>query len=567
MPMPEKFDVIVVGAGSGGCAAALYLARKGYDVLLLEKAKIPGHRNMTGGVLFGKFRDYYDIVHLVPDFERQAPLERKIAEHSVYIISNPRNAPSSYKLFTITKESLLGKLGVIYTDPNTGFDYSVLRSKFDKWFANKVSQAGGMLSTEVTVEKLLWKDGKVVGVLTPNEELYADIVIDASGVTSTLVEEAGLRKMLRPDQVYHGLKHVYKLDEKTIDERFALAHNEGKALFFFGEFMKGVNGGAFLYTNRDTLSVGVVVSLDSVLEQCIQRPDVLGKPLDLLEEFEAHPMVAPYLEGATLVEYSAHNIPKSSKAVLKRPYTSGFLVVGDAMGAFTKLGPMIDGMRRAIATGIMAGETYEIARKAGDFSEESLAIYTQLLKPIYRDIWKYRFDSFVSESTVAYNTFPKILFGLNLFVSTVQAKGEIKLLDTRDAIQRIQERTGILEYDEDKKYSHIHVNHELASKSKTKGWVPACPYNCYTLVLEKGVFASFKDLYVYNLRQLSASGEPDIGRRGEARERTAEDVEKGDVRFDYVACVGCGACGVIGPKEQVLFGHERFGHGVKYAYG
>ncbi len=565
--MPDRFDVIVVGAGTGGCATALYLARKGYDVLLLEKGKIPGHRNMTGGVLFGKFRNYHDITHLVPDFESEAPLERKIAEHSVYVVSNPTNGTRSYKVFAITKASMLGKLGVIFANPNTGFDYSVLRSKFDKWFANKVVQAGGMLSTEVTAEDLLWKDGKVTGVLTSNEELLADLVVDASGVTSTLVERAGLRTMLRPDQVYHGIKHVYKLDQGTMEERFDLNGNEGKALLFFGEFMKGVSGGAFLYTNRESLSLGIVVSLDSVIENAVKRPDVLGKPLDILEEFEAHPMISQYLEGATLVEYSAHNIPKGSKAVLKRPFTSGFLVVGDAMGAFTKMGPMIDGMRRAIATGIMAGETFEIARKAGDFSARTLEIYSYLLRPIYFDIWKYRLDSLVTETRLAYNTFPKVLFALNLFVSNTQVKRQVKLPDNRDAIQRIQERTGILEYDEDKTYSHIHVNHEMAATSETKGWIPGCPYNCFTLVLEKGVFASFKDLYNFNLQQLSSAAKAKGQLRKSALERTRDDVKRGSVRFDHVACVGCGTCGLIGPKDQVLFGHERNGHGVKYVYG
>ena len=85
----EKFDVIVVGAGVGGSASALQLARAGLDVLLLDKAKVPGHRNMTGGVLFGKYLNKYGLSDLLPNFPKEAPVERKITDHIVYGISDP----------------------------------------------------------------------------------------------------------------------------------------------------------------------------------------------------------------------------------------------------------------------------------------------------------------------------------------------------------------------------------------------------------------------------------------------------------------------------------------------
>ncbi len=217
-----------------------------------------------------------------------------------------------------------------------------------------------------------------------------------------------------------------------------------------------------------------------------------GKPLDLLENFEAHPAISSYLESATLLEYSSHNIPKGPSCMLKRPYTNGFLVVGDALGSFVKIGPMIDGMRRAIASGMMAAEVCISAKRDNDYSPKMLSLYSNLLAPIYRDIRAAGRDSILLENRFSYNTIPKLMFKYDPTVTEVPCR--IKNPEERDAVQRIQDRTSLLDYQEDSDYSHIRVNHELLDASDSKPWVSLCPFNCYTLVLDKGVFASFKDL-------------------------------------------------------------------------
>ena len=555
-----EFDVIVVGAGPAGSAAALTLARKGVNVLMLEKARIPGERSMTGGVIYGDFPDGWGLISLVPDFESVAPLERRIVSHEVVVLDRPDLEKGRSRYYKLSKTSLPARIGLFPIGFETGHDYTVLRRTFDRWFAGVAVQAGAMLSTETTAEGLIMERGGVVGVRTPKEELRAKLVIDASGVTSTLVSEAGLRDRLTPRQLYHGIKRVYRLDPESIEKRFRVKQGEGRAMFFLGEFMHDVGGGSFVYTNTDTLSVGLVVSLDSLIRRTTEHFDEVGKLLDVQDAFEAHPMVAELLDGAQPVEYSAHNIPKGYKAILRQPYADGYMAAGDALGSFVKIGPMIDGMRRAVTSGMMAATAFLEARASGSFRAKNLSRYRDLLSPIYEDVNRSGRDGFISESSFTYHTLPKLIFGTRLISSVYTFDPKPGPAPERDATARVQEGTGLLDYDEDQEYSHIRVDPELASKSLSKPWVPACPTNCYTIFTPKGIFASFKDLYEHNL-------ESNGGNRGKAMSQSMDDVASAQLKFDHVACVACGTCGAIGPPEMVTFGHEREGHGVRYKYG
>ncbi len=564
-PTQPEYDVIVVGAGPAGSAAALTLARKGANVLMLEKARVPGERSMTGGVIYGDFPGEWGLVSLVPDFETTAPLERRIVSHEVVVLGAPDLKAGRSRYYRLSKSSLPVRTGIFSLSFDTGHDYSVLRRQFDRWFASAAVQAGAMLSTDTTVEGLLKDGDTVVGVRTPKEELRANLVIDASGVTSTLVEEAGLRERLTPRQLYHGIKRVYQLDSETIEKRFRVRKGEGRALFFLGEFMHGVGGGAFIYTNRDTLSVGLVVSLDTLIRRTTEHFGEVGKLIDIQDEFEGHPMVAELIEGAKPMEYSAHNIPKGFKAMLKRPYANGYLAAGDALGAFVKIGPMIDGMRRAVTSGAMAATAYLEASSSGSYGARNLSRYKDMLTPVYEDVNRSGRDSFISESSFTYHTLPRLMFATRLLTSVHTFDPRPTPGQQKDAVSRVQAGTSLLTYDEDKEYSHIRVDTALASESLTKPWVPACPTNCYTIFTQEGVFASFKDLYEHNLKSSEKEGRGP--NRGKAMSKTVDDIASAKLRFDHVACVACGTCGAIGPPEMVTFGHEKGGHGVRYRYG
>jgi electron transfer flavoprotein-quinone oxidoreductase len=384
----QQFDAIVVGAGPAGSSAALAIARAGLQVALIERGEYPGAKNVSGAALYAPNL----LADLLPNFWEEAPVERYLTRRVV---------------------TFLGQEGAVSLDfrtnhfgqpPYNGF--TILRPKFDRWLACKAEEAGALLIPSTVVDDLIYKDEQVVGVRCRREDgdLYAPVVIVADGANSFLAKKAGLQREFRADEMTLGVKEVLRLDAPTIEERFNLNGDEGMTNEYVGYASGDVKGGGFLYTNRDTLSVGVVVQIASLAAKKV-------RPYELLDQFKQHPAVAPLVRDSVTLEYSAHMIPEGGWAMLAKLSRAGMLVVGDAAGFVFAAGLFLEGMNFAIASGLAAAATAEQALANHDFSAESMARYRKRLEMsfVLQDLKKFRHaPAFVNNERLQ-NLYPDLL--------------------------------------------------------------------------------------------------------------------------------------------------------------
>lgn len=359
--MKNKTEVIVVGGGPAGIAAAITVARAGKKVILIERGSYSGSKNMFGGAIYVQ-----PTKEIFPNFEESAPLERKTVAHK-YVMCTEKEAVSAAYL----------------SNEDEANSYSVIRSKFDRWMAQEAQKAGVVIATETLVKELIKKENKVVGVKTELEEYFADIVIVADGVNSLLAKQIGLRKEIKPKDVALGVKEVIKLSKETIDERFNLNEGEGAIYEIFGEPMLGMLGLGYMYTNKDTVSIGLGISLETLAEKKL-------KPYELLDRLKEHPSFAPLLKDGELVEYSAHLIPEGGYKKVPKLYSDGVMIAGDSAMLVNNL--HWEGTNLAMISGKFAGETAVVALEKQDFSANILALYQKKMENsfVLKDLKSYR---------------------------------------------------------------------------------------------------------------------------------------------------------------------------------
>jgi len=354
------FDVIVIGAGIAGCVATYQLARQGRSVLLIERGETPGSKNLSGGVLYSR-----GIQQVFPDFLSEAPVERRITRNYINFL----NADSS--------------IAIDYRDARLADPVNavtVLRAKLDPWLAEKCEEAGAIIMSGVRVDRVLTEDGatgkRVVGVRAGDDELRARVVVAADGVNSFIAKEAGFREQEPLDHLAVGVKSVVSLPRETIEERFNLTGDEGAAIAAVGDCTEGVGGGGFLYTNLDSLSVGIVVRLDDLTA----KKKVVT---DIFDHFLEHRFIAPYLEGGELLEYGCHLVAEGGLQMVGEIVMDGMVVVGDAAGLTLNTGLTVRGMDLAVGSAVAAAEAIGSALEQENTSKAALAGYREKLFASY----------------------------------------------------------------------------------------------------------------------------------------------------------------------------------------
>jgi electron transfer flavoprotein-quinone oxidoreductase len=386
----KAYQAIIVGAGPAGSSAALTMARAGLDVALVERGTFPGEKNMFGGVL----HRLPALEEIFPDFWERAPLERHIVKKGVTFMTGDSS-------FTTLIEA-----GNFDRTPYNG--YTVFRPRFDRWLADEAVKAGATLISSATVEDVVIRDGRVAGVsILDRGELSAPVVVAADGVLSFTALKAGLRRpTFDPAQMAVGVKALIDMPREVVDDRFGLVRDQGYA----GEFVGctgGVRGGGFLYTNYDSLSVGLVFHLASLRTS--------GKtPYDLLNEFLEQPQVAKLVRGGRLQEYSAHLIPEGGYDMIPELVGDGILVTGDAAALCNATGLNLEGINLATQSGVLAGQAVIAAHQAGDFSRRGLEVYRRLMEESYvlKDLKLYRKAPHMLHNDRIYNEYPEMVCSL-----------------------------------------------------------------------------------------------------------------------------------------------------------
>jgi electron transfer flavoprotein-quinone oxidoreductase len=377
----ERVEVVIVGAGLAGLSAAYVLAQGGVDTVVVERGDYPGAKNVTGGRIY-----MHPIRRYLPDLWEDAPLERPVTRETLTMMADSSSTSIALDSERFREEPY--------------HSYTILRSRFDRWFGDKVMEAGAFVLPKSRVDDLILEDGKVAGVVMGEDDrIPADVVIAADGVLSLIAEKARLRPVHEPKHFAVSIKEVIELPARTIEDRFNLGPGEGAAQLFFGALTKGMMGGGFLYTNIDSISLGLVVGVESLMDR---EPKI--EVHELIDEFKARPEIRNLIADGEIVEYSAHVVPEGGISAMPKLYSDGILVVGEAAGFGLNTLLTVRGMEFAVASGVMAAEAVKKAREEKDYSASCLAHYEELVK-----------ESFVFEDLCTFRDVLKVLDNPRLF--------------------------------------------------------------------------------------------------------------------------------------------------------
>ncbi|MEI9414009.1 FAD-dependent oxidoreductase [Mesorhizobium sp. Cs1321R2N1] len=366
--LEEKFDAIVIGAGMAGNAAAFTMASGGLKVLQLERGEYPGSKNVQGAIMYAHM-----LEKIIPDFRDDAPLERHLVEQRFWMMDDTSHAGMHYRSDDFNEAK-----------PNR---YTIIRAQFDKWFSRKVREAGATVLCETTATELAYDPaGKVVGVRTDRagERLLADVVILAEGVNGLLGTRSGLRKLPRAESVALAVKEMHFLPEEVIEQRFGLKGNEGCVIEAAGTISRSMTGLAFLYTNKESISLGIGCLVSDFAA-------TMESPYVLLEGFKNHPSVRALIAGSEVKEYAAHLIPEGGYKAIPQLFGDGWVAVGDA----AQLNNAVhrEGSNLAMTSGRVAGEAImQIKARKLPMTRRNLALYKTMLDSsfVLKDLRKHK---------------------------------------------------------------------------------------------------------------------------------------------------------------------------------
>ncbi|MGV8083414.1 MAG: NAD(P)/FAD-dependent oxidoreductase [Coriobacteriia bacterium] len=424
------YDVIVVGAGPGGSAAAKVACEKGLKVLLLERAKVPGSKNMSGSMLFMPV-----VRQIWPDAD-SAPWQK------TYPVIEGGT------MGFMADDGFAGTVGVHYGADLMANGPMVFRDETDKWFCEQAVKVGAELKC-TTARDLIFDDaGAVKGVIADGGERFeAPITIVADGINSMLAKRAGLAKVRQDSQGAQGagmtlcIKYVYELPEQVVADRSMAQYweSDGRYHEYGSEPVwsgGGENGDIWTAHALKVPSKGLitVACYQHISDLCKHRINIHQR----MKWFLSLPENAEALKDAKFSYFNTHMLTwENWDGYAEKSYRAGLMVVGDAAAMINPMDGF--GADAAMLAGKMAAETAAEAKAAGDYSERFLARYEER----WRESFIGRNEEMPAQIAKFLMTTPEVFLGMR-DIMTVLIKGKLGAVAYKDWFSDPQMIGGVL---------------------------------------------------------------------------------------------------------------------------
>ncbi len=387
-----EFDVVIVGGGPSGLAAAIRLrqlsAEKGTDlsVCVIEKGSELGAHTLSGAVLEPRA-----LNELIPDWKEQgAPLNTPVGDDRFLFLTGRR------AIRLMTPPSM----------HNEG-NYVVSLGNVVRWLGSQAEALGveifpGFAAAEVlydengavrgvaTGDMGVGKEGEPTANFTPGVELLARQTIFAEGcrgsLTKTLLGRFDLRNGVDPQTYGIGIKELWEVDPAK--------HVPGLVMHSVGWPLDSETyGGSFIYhLENNQVAAGLVVGLD------YKNPYV--SPFEAFQQFKTHPSVRPLFEGGRRIAYGARALSEGGWQSIPKLTFPGGLLIGDTAGFLNM--PKIKGSHTAMKSGMVAAEAVYEALSGEASGPVEVTAYPERLKQSW--LWQ--------ELYLARNVRPSFHWGL-----------------------------------------------------------------------------------------------------------------------------------------------------------